>query len=144
MTNTHFHTTIKVNASTEEALKKINQVDEWWAKKVKGNAEKLYDKFTVDFGTTWVNFQITEMVPGKKLVWKVTDCNLDWIKTKKEWNGTDVVFDISENENLTQIDFTHIGLIPSCECYEDCKLGWTEHVTQSLVMLINDGKGMPQ
>ncbi len=144
MANKSFHTTIKVNASAEEALKKINQVNKWWAKKVKGKSKKLNDKFTVDFGTTWVDFQITELVPNKKLVWKVTGCNLEWIKNKKEWNDTDVVFKISEKKNATQIDFTHLGLIPSFECYEDCKEGWTGHVTESLVKFINDGKGMPQ
>jgi hypothetical protein len=144
MPNKNFHTTIKVNAPAEEALKKINQVDQWWAKKVKGKAEKLHDQFTVDFGTTWVDFHITEILPGKKVVWKVTDCNLEWIKNKKEWNGTKVVFEITEKENTTQIDFTHIGLIPSFECYEDCKVGWTGHVTGSLVNFINEGKGTPQ
>jgi len=139
-----FHTSIKVDASPEDALKNINQVNKWWAKKVKGKSEKLNDKFTVDFGTTWVDFQIIELVPGKKVVWKVTDCNLEWLKNKKEWNGTEVVFEISEKKNATQIDFTHLGLIPSFECYEDCKLGWTGHVTDSLVKLINEGKGQPE
>ncbi|RTL59871.1 MAG: SRPBCC domain-containing protein [Sphingobacteriales bacterium] len=144
MASKSFHATIKVNTSAEEAIKKINEVNKWWAKKVKGKSEKLNDQFTVDFGTTWVDFQITELVPNKKVVWKVTDCNLGWIKNKKEWNDTAVVFEISEKKNATQIDFTHAGLIPSFECYEDCKTGWTEHVTESLVMFINDGKGMPQ
>jgi hypothetical protein len=144
MANKSFHTTIKVNASPEEAMKKINHVNKWWAKKVKGKTERLNDKFTVDFGTTWVDFQITELVPNKKVVWKVTDCNLEWIGNKKEWDGTTVVFEISENKPVTEIDFTHLGLTPSFECYEDCKAGWTEHVTESLVMFINEGKGMPQ
>ena len=144
MANKSFHTTIKVNTSAEEAVKKINEVSKWWAKKVKGKSEKLNDKFTVDFGTTWVGFQITELLPGKKVVWKVKDCNLEWIKNKKEWNGTEVVFEICEDNNAIQIDFTHSGLIPSFECYEDCKAGWTEHVTESLLMFMNEGKGMPQ
>jgi len=144
MANKSFHTIIKVNASAEEALKKINQVNQWWAKKVKGSSAYLDDKFKVDFGSTWVDFQITEIIPNKKVVWKVLDCNLEWIKNKKEWNDTNVVFEISKNKNETQIEFTHVGLIPSFECYEDCKVGWTEHVTESLVMFINEGKGMPQ
>lgn len=143
MATKSFHTTIEVNVSAEEAMKKISLVNKWWAKKVKGKSGKLNDKFTVDFGTTWVDFQIIELVPNKKVVWKVTDCNLEWIKNKKEWNGTDVVFEISEKKNTAQIDFTHLGLIPSFECYGDCKTGWTEHVTESLVMFINEGKGMP-
>jgi len=78
------------------------------------------------------------------VVWKVTDCNLEWIKNKKEWNGTDVIFELSETKNGTQIDFTHVGLVPLCECYKDCEAGWTGHVTESLVNFINEGKGMPQ
>jgi hypothetical protein len=144
MAKKNFHTTIKVNASTEEAMKKIGQVNKWWAKKVKGKTEKLNDKFTVDFGETYVDFTISELVPNKKVVWKVTDCNLNWIKNKKEWNDTEVAFILSEKKSATQIDFTHIGLVPSAECYEDCEVGWTEHVTLSLVKFINEGIGMPQ
>lgn len=144
MKNKNFHTAITVNASAEEAIKKINQVNLWWAKNFKGKAEKVGDAFSVHFGKTFVDFQISELVPNKKVVWKVTDCNLDWIKNKKEWNGNDVVFEISGKGNSTQIDFTHIGLVPEVECYNDCEVGWTGHITGSLVKLINEGKGMPE
>lgn len=144
MENKNFHRTITVNASAEEAMKKISQVNRWWAKKLKGTTEKLNDKFTVDFGETYVDFQISELVLDKKVVWKVTDCNLHWINNKKEWNGTEVVFELSEKKSVTQIDFTHIGLVPGVECYESCEVGWTEHVTDSLVKFINEGKGNPQ
>ena len=143
MEKKNFHTAIKVNASAEAAMKKIGEVNKWWAKKVKGRSQKLNDKFTVDFGTTWVDFRITELIPAKKVVWQVTDCNLQWINNKKEWNDTEVVFEISKKKNVAQIDFTHVGLIPSFECYKDCETGWTEHVTDSLVKFINEGKGMP-
>jgi len=143
MKKKNFHTTIKVNASAAEAMKKISEVKKWWAKKVKGKTEKVNDKFVVDFGETFVDFKISELIPNQKVVWIVTDCHLDWINNKKEWNGTEVVFKISEKKNSTQIDFTHVGLVPSFECYEDCETGWTEHVTESLVKFINEGKGMP-
>lgn len=125
-------------------MKKISQVNKWWAKEVRGESEKLNDKFTVDFGETYVDFKISELVPNKKIVWKVTDCNLHWIDNKKEWNDTEVVFEISSKSKKTQIDFTHIGLVPGVECYEDCEVGWNEHITISLVKLINEGNGMPQ
>lgn len=144
MKNKNFHTTIKVNASAEDAMKKISQVDGWWAKKFTGKAEKLNDKFTVDFGKTFVDFKISELVPNKKVVWKVTDCNLHWINNKKEWNGTEVIFELSGKNKSTQIDFTHVGLVPGVECYNDCEVGWTGHVTNSLVQFINDGKGIPE
>jgi hypothetical protein len=143
MANKNFHRSITVNESAEEVMKKISQVNKWWAKKTKGKTEKLNDKFTVDFGETFVDFQISELIPNKKVVWKVTDCNLHWINNKKEWNNTEVLFEISEKKNLTQIDFTHFGLVPGLECYKDCEIGWTEHITNSLVKFINEGKGMP-
>jgi hypothetical protein len=82
-------------------------------------------------------------VTNKKVVWKVTDCNLHWINNKKEWNGTEVVFEISEKKNSTQMDFTHVGLFPGVECYKDCEVGWNEHVGDSLLKVINEGQGMP-
>jgi hypothetical protein len=144
MTNSNFHRTISVHASAEEAMKKISEVNKWWAKNFKGNAEKLNDRLRVDFGPTFVDFQISELVPGKKLVWKVIDCHLHWINNKKEWNDTEVVFEISEKKNATEIEFTHVGLVPGVECYEECEEGWTGHITGSLVQLINNGKGMPE
>ena len=144
MENKNFHRSLRVNASAEEAFKKISEVNKWWAKKVKGKTEKLNDKFTVDFGDTFVDFQISELIPDKKVVWIVTDCNLHWIKTKKEWVGTEVVFEVSEKGNTSQIDFAHIGLVPGVECYNDCEVGWNGHITNSLVKFINEGKGMPE
>jgi len=144
MAKKDFNTTITVNASAVEAMKKINQVNLWWAKNFSGKAEKVNDTFTVRFGETFVDFQISELVPNKKVAWKVTDCNLHWIKAKKEWKGTEVVFEIKANGNNTQIDFTHVGLVPGVECYNDCEVGWTGHITNSLVNLINKGKGQPE
>jgi hypothetical protein len=144
MEKKNFHRTITVNASAEEAMKKISQVNLWWAKHFTGEAKQPNDKFTVRFGETFVDFQISELVPNKKVVWKITDCNLHWIKTKKEWNNTEVVFEISAENNKTKIDFTHVGLVPGVECYKDCEEGWNGHVTGSLVKFINEGKGMPE
>ena len=143
MATTSFHRIIEVNVSSEEAMAKISQVNNWWAKKINGKTQKLNDKFRVDFGETYVDFQISELVPNKKVVWKVTDCNLHWINNKKEWNGTEVVFEILGKGKAAKIDFTHIGLVPGVECYNDCEVGWNEHIGVSLVRFINGGKGMP-
>lgn len=144
MTNKNYHTTIKVKASAEEAMKRIGQVSKWWAKKVKGKSEKLNDEFTVDFGETFVDFKISKLQPNKKVVWKVTDCNLHWINDKKEWVDTEIIFEIKQGRNSSKIDFTHVGLVPGVECYSDCEVGWNGHITGSLVKLINEGKGQPE
>src|SRR5215475_6411138 len=118
MENKNYHRAIMVNASPDEAIKKISQLNFWWKKDFSGSAEKLNDKFVVPFGeNSFVDFVVSEMVPGKKVVWKVTDCYLPWFNDKKEWNNTEVVFEISSENNKTNIDFTHFGLIPGIECY---------------------------
>jgi len=144
MEKKNFHRTITVNASAKEAMNKISEVNLWWAKNFSGSAKKLNDKFSVHFGDTFVDFQISELVPDKKVVWKVTDCNLHWIKAKKEWKNTEVVFEISSENKKSKIDFTHVGLVPGVECYNDCETGWNGHVTMSLANLINEGKGQPE
>lgn len=143
MENTSFHRTIPVNASPEKAFEKIARVGDWWAKSFEGKAMNVGDTFRVEFGTTWVDFKITEAVPNKKIVWFVTDCCLDWLNDKTEWANTEIVYEISSENGRTKIDFTHVGLMPGIECYERCEEGWTRYATISLPKFINEGKGLP-
>jgi hypothetical protein len=139
-----FHKTITVSASAEEAMKKISQVNAWWKKDFSGSAEKLDNAFTVPFGApSFVEFVVSEFSPGKKLAWKVTDCYLPWFKDKKEWNNTEVVFQLSQNNGKTKIDFTHMGLTPEVECYDVCEKGWNGHIN-TLEKFINEGKGLSE
>ncbi len=87
--------------------------------------------------------KIIEVVPDKKVVWQVTDCYLHWLKDKKEWKGTRMSFEVSTKNNSTQINFTHIGLVPEIECYDGCAKGWNQYVKESLFKLITEGKGLP-
>jgi hypothetical protein len=141
--NKNFHTTITVNAAATETMKKISQVNHWWIKDFSGSAEKCQDTFTVLFGEpSFVTFVVSQCMPNEKLVWKVTDCYLPWFKDKKEWNNTQVVFQLSEDNGKTQIDFTHVGLVPEVECYAVCEKGWNGHLN-TLVKFINEGNGLP-
>lgn len=144
MKNNDYHKTMTVDASAEEAMRKISEVNGWWAKNFIGKADNLHDKFSVRFGETYVDFQVSDLIPDRKVVWKVTDCHLHWIKAQKEWMDTEVVFELSKKGNETRIDFTHIGLVPGVECYHDCEVGWNGHLTGSLVEFINGGVGTPQ
>jgi len=140
MENKDFYRTITVNASAKEAMKKISQVNFWWKKDFSGSTDKLNDEFTVPFGEpSFVDLVISEFVPNKKVVWKVTDCYLPWFQDKNEWNNTEVVFELSEENGKTRIDFTHIGLVPEVECYDVCEKGWNGHI-DNLVKFINEGK----
>jgi hypothetical protein len=143
-TEQDFSLGLTVNASAKETMKNISKVNLWWAKNFKGHAAKLNDEFSVYFGDTFVNFRISEFIPDKKVTWLVTDCNLHWIKDKKEWKDTEVIFALTEKGGKTQIDFVHKGVTPESECYESCKPGWTHHLKDSLQKLVDDGKGFPE
>ena len=139
-----FSYSLTVKASAKEAMKKISEVNLWWAKNFKGGASRLNDEFSVSFGDTFVDFKISEFIPDKKIIWLVTDCNLPWINDKKEWNNTEVIYTLTEKDGKTQIDFVHKGLTPDSECYESCKPGWTGHLKNSLQKLIDEGQGSPE
>ncbi len=143
MEEQNYSAIITVNSTAQEAFKAINSVSKWWAENVEGNLQNLNDVFTVRFGETFVTFKIVELVPDKKVVWLVTDCYLHWLNNKKEWKDTKISFTISTNNNSTQIDFTHIGLVPETECYDNCVKGWDQYIKGSLFKLITEGKGMP-
>ena len=64
------------------------------------------------FRETFVTAKVVELVPYKKIAWEVIDCYLHWLKEKKEWNNTKMVWEISTVDNLAQINFMHIGLVP--------------------------------
>ena len=138
-----FQGSFTADVTAQEAFDAINDVRGWWAKNFDGSSHRLNDVFTVTFGKTFVTFQVSEFVPNKRVVWKVTDCYLHWINDKKEWNGTSVRFDISGEGRKTQVTMTHIGLVPQAECYQDCENGWNEHFGESLVKLLTEQSGMP-
>ncbi len=135
---------ITVNATAHEAFTRINSISQWWSQNIEGGSEKLNDVFTIHFvfGDSFV-IKIVDLVPDKKITWLVTDCNLTWVKDKKEWQGTKINFEIFTKGKSTQVDFTHIGLVPEIECYNGCASGWNQFIKGSLFKLLTEGKGEP-
>ena len=144
MEKQNYTASIKVDATPQEVFKSINNVTDWWTENTEGSSQKLNDEFTVRFGDIhYSNQKLVEFVPNKKLVWLVTDSHLNWIKDKQEWTNTKISFEIISKGTYTQLIFTHIGLVPEIECYNDCRKGWDQYIKDSLFRLLTSGKGQP-
>ena len=133
-----------VNQSPQEVFDAINNVRGWWSGEIDGRTDKLGAEFTYRYQNLHRTTQkITELVPGKKVVWHIVDSHIDFVEDKAEWNGTDVVFEIVKQGAKTELRFTHVGLVPAIECYGKCAGAWGFYINESLRNLIATGKGDP-
>ena len=144
MNTKDYTTSFTVDQSPEEVFDAVNNVRGWWSGEIDGRTDKLGAEFTYRYQDIHRSTQkITELAPAKKVVWHVLDAQINFVKDKAEWNGTDIVFEITRKDDKTELRFTHIGLVPAFECYSDCSDGWGFYIKNSLFDLITKSKGDP-
>lgn len=142
--NQNLTTSFTVDQTPEEVFAAINNVRGWWSGEIEGGTDKLGDEFTYRYKDIhYSKHRITELIPGKKVVWLVLDGYLKFTKDKAEWTGTQITFEISKQGNQTEVRFTHVGLVPESECFRVCSNAWGSYIKGSLRNLIVTGKGQP-
>lgn len=144
MPDENYTARLTVNAPIHDVFNSINNIAAWWTDDLEGSSKKVNDEFTVRFDDIHVSTQkLIEFIPDKKIVWLVTDSNLNFVEKKDEWTNSTIIFELSEQHTKTQIDFTHVGLNPSIQCYNGCSQGWDHYIKGSLFNLLTEGKGNP-
>jgi len=133
-----------VSQTPQEVFAAINDVRAWWSGDIEGNTDQLGDEWTYRYEDIHYSKQkITELIPGRKVVWLVQDSFLSFVKDSAEWNGTEIIFDVSAKGNETEVRFTHRGLVRAYECFGDCSNAWGFYISGSLRNLITEGEGHP-
>ncbi len=144
MTTPHFTTSFSVAQSPEAVFDAINNVRAWWSGVIEGPTDRLGAQFAYRYKNVHRSRQrIIEFIRGQRIVWRVSDSALAFVKNKHEWDDTEIVFDISEKDGQTVVRFTHRGLVPQHECYGRCSNAWGLLINGNLRTLIATGDRQP-
>lgn len=142
--NQHFALTLSVEQSPTRVFDTINDVRGWWSGQIDGETSTLGAEFTYRYKDMHVSTQrVTELVPGRRIVWSVVDSRLSFLKNDAEWTGTKIIFDLSPKGAGTEIRFSHEGLTEESECYGACSNGWGKLVNDNLRSRIVTGANQP-
>ena len=119
-------------------------IDKWWTE-FSSQALNVGDPLVVRFekNTSWV-MTVSEATPDRSLLWKVVEANhdLEELSKKDEWKGTAIKWEIVAYKNGSRVTLTHQGLVPTLECFEICRAGWS-YFLGSLKDYLETGKGSP-
>ncbi|AWW31100.1 SRPBCC domain-containing protein [Echinicola strongylocentroti] len=139
-----FATSILVDESPEVVFNAINDPRGWWSLQIEGATDQLGGEFFYHYKDVHLSkMKVVEHVANKKIVWLVTENSFNFVEDKTEWVGSKIIFEIEQKDRLTQLKFTHAGLVPAFECYKVCEEAWTNYIENSLYKYITEGKGDP-
>jgi len=142
MKHNSFSKTFTTDQSPKKVFTAFNNVRQWWSglyeETITGNTDKLNDEFTfvAGGGAHYSKQKLVELVPGKKVVWRIIESNLSFLEKTDEWTGTHIIFEISGKGNKTQFVFTHEGLTAESECYDSCAPAWSQYLLTKFLPLV--------
>src|SRR5688572_5409779 len=90
-----YTTSFTVDQSPQEVFDAINNVRGWWSEEIDGRTDELGAEFEFHYRDLHRSTQkITELVPKKRVAWRVLRSRLGFVEDTSEWDGTEVVFEI--------------------------------------------------
>jgi uncharacterized protein YndB with AHSA1/START domain len=83
-------------------------------------------------GDYYKEIEISELLPGQKVVWKILDAHPEWL-------GTKVIFDISMSENSAELRFSHNNWKEYTDMFGQCNHHWGIYL-ENLKVYAESGK----
>lgn len=126
-----------VNAPVEKVYKAITEapgIRSWWTTDTRIEP-KNGSQAHFGFGPDGFDFEIAELDPNRRVVWKT-------IMGLPDWGGTTVSFDLTEAEGKTKILFAHRGFESEAGSFARVSFNWA-YFMMSLQAYLEKGQGTP-
>jgi uncharacterized protein YndB with AHSA1/START domain len=139
-----FTATFSVDQSSEEVFAAVTNPRGWWSENIEGSTERPGEEFTYRHQDLHrCRIRVADVSKPKRVAWQVVENYFNFTDDATEWKGTEIYFDIVRNGSKTELQFTHLGLVPAYECFHVCSNSWDFYLHTSLRGLIRTGKGLP-
>jgi len=107
----------------------------WWTNDTQGEA-KVGGVIRLRFGDRgFIDVKVLELDPARRVLWEVVD-------GPKEWIGTEVIWELKQEDDYVIILFTHQGWTEPAEFMHHCSTKWAVFL-MSLKSRLETGKGAP-
>lgn len=142
--NNNLSLSITVNNNIHSVFEQIQNFKGWWSEAIEGRTDVLNETFFYHHKDVHLSrIRLIELVPDKLIRYEVVENQFNFTKDKREWTGTFLVFELNQDGDKTQVNFTHQGLTPHEECFNICSEAWTFYIQTSLKEYLESGKGRP-
>lgn len=123
-----------------DALATTKGISDWWTNDTSGEAEigkiittRFHTLEGAEIGS--MQFEVKKLEPRKEVRWQ-------FVEGPAEWIGTEVIFELHQDESYTIVLFKHINWSEEVEFKAHCSMKWAVFML-SLKQLIENGEGNP-
>ena len=126
------------SSSPEETYRALSTragLAKWWTNATQGES-RVGGVLQFRFKAGGFDMQVVALDPGQRVIWRVTE-------GPKEWIGTQVSFELRQEEGYTIVLFKHQGWKEPVELMHHCSTKWAVFLL-SLKALVETGQGAPE
>lgn len=129
---------VGIHASSAEVYNKLSTdqgLSSWWTEDTQGAGE-VGSLINFRFGGSGPDFLVIELVPDRLVRWRHSG------DMPKDWMGSEISFELSQDDKQTIILFSHYNWQESSDFLAHCSTKWAIFL-MSLKASVEDGKGKP-
>ena len=119
-----------------ETIGSVEGIRKWWSTDVDGS-DDVGESVTIRFGDQWkVVMERVDAVPNERVAYRIIEHDSD------EWPGTELVFELSDDDDWTILKFDQRGWASSSDFFRFCSAKWVIFLL-SIKQAAESGMGTP-